>query len=131
MDSAPHGLLQRSRAVPVPTPVFSTPVIDADHPSPDPLNRLVRAYDRAIRACEAFDQAASREAIGILRSALELDSSASRSFDALYAWCEEAVDGHDYLSAAQCLRTLRDAWRRATQPDAPPPIPVRRDLPVC
>ncbi|WP_337169609.1 hypothetical protein [Gemmatimonas aurantiaca] len=114
-------------------------VIDDDRPLIDPLARLVRAYDRAIRACEAFDHAASREAIAVLRCALELDSSASRSFDALYAWCEESVDGRDFVGAAQCLRTLRNAWRAATNPTGAPGavdpdrrsvILPRRDIPV-
>lgn len=114
-------------------------VIDDDRPLIDPLARLVRAYDRAIRACEAFDHAASREAIAVLRCALELDSSASRCFDALYAWCEESVDGRDFVGAAQCLRTLRNAWRAATNPTGAPSavdpdrrsvILPRRDIPV-
>jgi hypothetical protein len=120
--------------VPVPTPVMSQAVIDADRPSSDPLARLVRAYDRAIRACEAFDHRGAREAIGLLRSALDLDSSASRSFDALYRWCEESVDQRDYIGAAQCLRALRDAWHQATtqaaQPDTRRRFAVRRDWPV-
>jgi flagellin-specific chaperone FliS len=106
-------------------------VIDADRPSSEPLARLVRAYDRAIRACEACDHQGAREAINVLRCALDLESSASRSFDALYAWCEQSVDGHDFVGAAHCLRTLRDAWRQATQADNRRPIPVRRALPVC
>jgi hypothetical protein len=117
-------------AVPVPTPAFTSVVIDADRPSSDPLARLVRAYDRAIRACEAFDQAGAREAISVLRCALDLDSSASRSFDALYAWCEESVDGHDFVAAAQCLRTLRDAWRKAMQPERPV-LMNRRPTHIC
>lgn len=117
--------------MPVPTPVFSPVVIDADRPSSEPLARLVRAYDRAIRACEAFDQPAAREAISVLRCALDLESSASRSFDALYAWCEESVDAHDYVAAAQCLRTLRDAWRRAMHPDPRRPQPPRGSTHIC
>jgi hypothetical protein len=105
--------------------------MDADRPSSEPLARLVRAYDRAIRACEAFDHHGAREAINVLRCALDLESSASHSFDALYAWCEESVDGHDFVGAAQCLRTLRDAWRQATQAESRRPILVRQELPVC
>ena len=103
------------RTVPVLTPAFPHAVIDVDHQAPDPLSCLVRAYDRAIRACEAFNHDDSREAISVLRCALELDSPASKSFDALYAWCDESVDCGDFVGAAQCLRALRDAWRRATQ----------------
>ncbi|MCE2900675.1 MAG: hypothetical protein ACK6DP_07910 [Gemmatimonas sp.] len=125
--------------MPSPTPMFTVPVIDSDHRTADCLARLIRAYDRAIRACEAFDAAGAHDAIAVLRSALELDSSAARSFDALYAWCEEAVDGRDFVGAAQCLRTLRDAWRRAVQPAVPsaerlavrPPFPPFTDLPLC
>lgn len=119
--------------MPVPTPAFANPVIDVDHQASAPLARLVRAYDRAILACEAFDPTASRDAIAVLRGALDLDSSASRSFDALYRWCEDAVDGHDFMGAAQCLRTLRNAWRDASAPTlAPTPrrIIPRRDIPV-
>jgi hypothetical protein len=129
--AAPRDRTSAFRAVPSPTPVFSPAVIDADRRTADPLARLVRAYDRAIRACEAFDAPGAHEAIGLLRSALELDSSASRSFDALYAWCEEAVDQHDFVAAAQCLRTLRDAWRRAVHPASRPAFPPFADLPLC
>lgn len=111
--------------------MHSLPVIDADRHLANPLACLLRAYDRAIHACEAFDARGARDAIRLLRSALELDSGASRSFDALYAWCEEAVDGHDFVSAAQCLRTLRDAWRQAVQPDPRPLFPAFADLPIC
>lgn len=110
---------------------MSIPVIDVDHQAAsDPLAQLMRAYDRAIRSCEAFDPAGARRSIGLLREALDLESSASRSFDALYAWCEDAVAQRDFVGAAQCLRTLRDAWRRATQPDLPWRIEPRADLPL-
>lgn len=120
-----------SCTVPVPTPAYPQTVIDVDHQAPDPLSLLVRAYDRAIRACEAFDHDGAREAISVLRGALELDTAASRSFDALYAWCEESVDHHDFVGAAQCLRSLRDAWRRASQPTAATFSRLRADQPVC
>ncbi len=117
--------------MPVPTPLFASAVIDADLQAPDPLVLLVRAYDRAIGACEAFDRSGARHAIAVLREALDLDSSASRSFDALYAWCEECVDARDFVSAAQCLRTLREAWRRAGRRPLVGLSADRRDLPVC
>ena len=87
----------------------------------------MRAYDRAIRACESFDHDCARTAIGLLRAALELDSPAARGFDALYSWCEDAVDSHDFIGPARTLRSLRDAWCHAT---APQPIQPRTDLPV-
>ncbi len=83
----------------------------------DPLAVVIRAYDAAIGACETFDERGARQALGLLRAALALDTPASCGFDALYAWCEGAVGRRDYLGAAQRLRALRDAWSRATAPD--------------
>lgn len=116
--------------MPVPTPVSVPAVITPDRPLHEPLSQLLRAYDRAIDACEAFDRPRAQAAIGLLRSALDLESAASRSFDALYAWCDSSVERHDFVGAAQCLRTLRTAWRRALHPE-PAPIRPRRDRPVC
>ncbi len=110
-----------------PTPAASQLPIAYDRSAADPLGRILTAYDRAIRACESFDRRASREAIGTLRHALELDTPEARSFDSLYKWCEESVERHDYVAPARCLRTLRDAWHRAAQPR---PIVPRADLPV-
>jgi hypothetical protein len=118
------------RAVPASTPMFVHAVIDADRRAPDPVALLLRAYDRAIRACETFDSAGAHQAISVLRDALDLESAASRSFDSLYKWSEECVESRDFVSAAQCLRTLRDAWRRATQ-DPAGSSTGWSDLPVC
>ena len=96
-------------------------------PALDPLGRIIRAYDRAIRACERFDHRAARESIGLLRAALDLDGPAARSFDALYAWCEDAVDGQDFVGPARTLRALRAAWCQANQTTIEP----RRDIPVA
>jgi hypothetical protein len=117
--------------LPVPTPIYTKAVIDADRQSPDPLSLLVRAYDRAIRACETFDRREATAAISVLRDALDLESPASRSFDSLYQWCIERVDSHDFMSAARCLRTLRDAWRRASQPSTVAGPSSWGDVPVC
>jgi hypothetical protein len=111
----------------IPTPSSSVPAIAFAPPTLDPLGRIVRAYDRAIRACESFDHAAARETIGLLRAALELDGPAARSFDALYAWCEEAVDGRDFVGPARTLRALREAWCQAGEPA---PIVTRKEWPV-
>jgi hypothetical protein len=96
-----------------PTPRFTRAIGAGNDASSTPLDRILRAYDRAAAACETFDQARARTAIALLRQALALDSSASRSFDALFAWCEDAVDAHDYIGPARTLRTLRDAWCKA------------------
>ncbi len=110
-----------------PTPSSSHSVVAYAPSTADPLGRIVRAYDRAIRACESFDHQGSRMAIGLLRAALELDSPAARGFDALYSWCEDAVDSHDFIGPARTLRSLREAWCQST---APRSIRPRTDLPV-
>lgn len=93
----------------------------------DPLGYIVRAYDRAIAACDAFDHAAARDAVALLRAGLVVDSPASRGFDALYAWCEGRIAAHDFNGAARTLRSLREAWCRAIAP----PTGFSGTLPVC
>jgi len=94
----------------------------------DPLHAILRAHDRAIHACEAFDHATARQALGLLRHALELDTAEARSFDSLYARCESAVDQRDFVGPARRLRTLREAWSRAGEPR---PLVTRTDRPLC
>lgn len=84
----------------------------------DSLGYIVRAYDRAIDACERADRRGARQALGVLREGLALDSPVSVGFDALYTWCLDAIDEDDFASPARCLRTLRDAWCRAADPAA-------------
>lgn len=110
-----------------PTPSASHTAFTFERTDADPLLRILRAYDRAITACESFDYRASRSAIGTLRLALELDTPEARSFDSLYAWCETAVDKRDFMGPARCLRSLRDAWCRAAQPM---PVTPRANLPL-
>lgn len=109
------------------TPALSMTAIALDQPTANPLGRILQAYDRAIGACESFHQIAARHAVGVLRSALVLDTPAARSFDALYAWCDQAVLQHDFVGAAHCLRSLRAAWCRTAQPRVLTP---RSDLPI-
>lgn len=98
-------------------PPFRPPrVIESDPQLLEPLTQLVRVYDRAIGACEARDARGALAAIRLLREALELSSAASRSFDGLYAWCESAIGYGDFLGAARCLGTLREAWYRVVRP---------------
>ena len=110
-----------------PTPAVSLPATSFNRARVDPLERILRAYDRAINACESFDHAKSRTAIGMLRKALELDTPEARSFDSLYGWCEASVDRRDFIAPARCLRSLRDAWCRATEPRS---IALRSDRPL-
>ena len=88
---------------------------------------MLLAYDRAITACESFNRADARAAIGVLRSALDLDRPAARGFDALYAQCEASIDGCDFIGPARTLRALREAWCQAGRPA---PISPRKARPV-
>jgi len=110
-------------------PVQPTSALEADPGLLEPLGHLMRVYDRAISGCEAFDAPQARAAVGLLRETLSLDSSASRGFDTLYAWCETAIDAQDFLGAARCLRILRNAWWRAVQPF--PPLEFPPNAPIC
>ena len=110
-----------------PTPSASQPSIPLRTTGADPLGRIVRAYDRAIRACESFDRAEAHAAIGVLRSALELDRPAARGFDALYAHCEESIAGCDFIGPARTLRALRAAWCQAGRHV---PISTRKERPI-
>ena len=109
-----------------PTPSASQPSIPL-RAGVEPLGRIVRAYDRAIRACESFDSVEALAAIGVLRSALELDGPAARGFDALYAHCEDSIEGCDFIGPARTLRTLRAAWCEASRSF---PIAPRKEGPV-
>jgi len=121
--------LQPDYRVPAfPTPVSSFAALSYDSAPVDPLRRILRAYDRAIDACESFDTPASQHAISLLRRALELDTPEARSFDALYAWCESTVAQRDFVGAARCLRSLRAAWVNASTPRR---ISTRTDVPAA
>ena len=63
----------------------------------------------------------------LARKALELDTAEARSFDSLYAWCEATVDRRDFIGPARCLRSLRHAWCRASEPRS---ITLRSDRPL-
>ena len=110
-----------------PTPIASIPAVLPDRQADESLDRIVRAYDRAIAACEAFNRPGARRQLALLRAALDLDSAASRGFDVLYSRCEDALAEHDFIGPARCLRSLRDGWCRAIRPS---PIVSRADLPV-
>lgn len=113
---------------PVLTPALAPRAIDADRPPRDPLAQLLRVIDRAIAGCETFDPERATGAIRLLRCTLDLSSSESRTFDALYGWCETAVLTNDFIGAARCLRSLRAAWVQAMSP--PYGVPYRAGLPV-
>ena len=110
-----------------PTPIARLRAVVSHPRAIDPLAQVVRAYDRAIAACETFDRAEASRHLRVLRAALDLESPASRNFDALYAWCEASLTAFDYIGPARCLRSLRSAWCLAVAPSL---IVTRCDLPV-
>lgn len=122
----PVSLLERLPVPAFPTPRASQPSIKVRTAGVDPLGRILRAYDRAIRACESFDRAQAHVAIRVLRSALHLDGPAARGFDALFAQCEASIDSWDFIGPARTLRTLRAAWCQAARPA---PISPRKERP--
>ena len=91
---------------------------DASHV--DPLERILRVYDRAIQACERGDQVGALSSVRLLRAALELDTPAAKGFDAIYGWCEEAILAQDLTAPVKTLRTLQSAWFAATAPGPSP-----------
>jgi hypothetical protein len=84
--------------------------IAADPGPNDAQSRLLRAYDRSVLACNSGDFVRAHRAIGTLRAVLELDTDASRAFDAIFQWCEGAIDRADYAGASRCLAALREKW---------------------
>lgn len=100
---------------PRPSPSGREFVLAYAPPALDPLARIARAYDRAVRACEDFDDRTALEWIGMLRSALVLDSPSAFGFDAIYAKCEAAVRVGDFMEPARTLRALRRAWFAAAE----------------
>ena len=98
-------------------PLTALPSEVRSEPAPvgtDSASAMTQAYDRAVLACNSGDYIRAHRAIGVLRSALELDSSSSRAFDRFFHWCEVAIDRADYANASRCLVFLRSAWVRAS-----------------
>lgn len=92
----------------MPTPSRDTPTL-----APSPLTTLLQAYDQAIGACRAHNARAAYRHIATLRAAHPCDTPTALGIDAIYAWCERAVLGGDYLGAARTLEQLRGAWQAA------------------
>ena len=81
----------------------------------NPLRHVLRAYDRAIRACELADSAAALRALSLLRASLDNESPESFGFDGIFVWCEQAVSNGDFTGPGRRLGTLRNAWQNAEQ----------------
>lgn len=90
-----------------------SPFRDTSTSAPSPLATLLQAYDQAIGACRAYNARAAYRHIATLRAAHPCDTQTAHGIDAIYAWCERAVLGGDYLGAARTLEQLRGAWQAA------------------
>lgn len=86
-----------------------------DYTVRNPLRHVLRAYDRAIKACEDMDQLAAKRAIALLRASLDGESPESLGFDGIFVWCERALAEGDFAGPARRLTTLRNAWLHAAE----------------
>lgn len=89
-----------------------------------PLCCLLQAYDHAITACKSRSASRAYRTILVLREAHPCDSPTAAGIDALYAWCERAVLGGDFLGAARTLQQLRTAWETADRITNVPTLPA-------
>ncbi|MEP6834154.1 MAG: hypothetical protein ABJB74_12200 [Gemmatimonas sp.] len=81
-----------------------------DYTARNPLRHVLRAYDRAIHACEGMDVPSANRAIALLRASHESESAESLGFDGIFLWCERALAEGDFAGPARRLTTLRNAW---------------------
>lgn len=81
-----------------------------DYTVRSPLRHVLRAYDRAIHACEVMDAPAAIRAIALLRESHAGNSAESLGFESIFVWCERALDDGDYAEPARRLTSLRNAW---------------------
>lgn len=86
-----------------------------DYTVRNPLRHVLRAYDRAIRACEGHDGLAANRAISLLRASHDGVSPDSLGFDGIFVWCERAIAEGDFVGPARRLTTLRNAWLDAAE----------------
>lgn len=85
----------------------------------NPLLHVLRAYDRAIHACEVRDASAANRAIALLRASHDGQSPESLGFNGIFVWCERALANGDFAGPAKRLGTLRNAWVDAAQVGSP------------
>ncbi|MGV3711007.1 MAG: hypothetical protein ACO1Q7_19445 [Gemmatimonas sp.] len=91
-----------------------------------PLHHVLRAYDRAIDACEVMDAPAANRAIALLRASHESESAESMGFNGIFVWCERALEDGDFSGPARRLTSLRNAWQNAA--DVRTAAPAARGL---
>ena len=85
----------------------------------NPLLHVLRAYDRAIHACEVFDATAANRAIALLRASHDGQSPESLGFEGIFVWCTRALAEGDFEGPARRLGTLRNAWANAEHVHGP------------
>jgi hypothetical protein len=90
-----------------------------DYTVRNPLRHVLRAYDRAIHACEVFDAPGANRALSLLRESHGGQSPESLGFEGIFVWCERALAEGDFEGPARRLSTLRRAWVDAAQVRAP------------
>ncbi len=95
------------------SPLFQPMTLD--YTARNPLRHVLRAYDRAIHACESMDAAAAGRAIALLRASHQSESAESLGFDGIFVWCERALNDGDFAGPARRLTTLRNAWLDAAE----------------
>ncbi|MEO7362495.1 MAG: hypothetical protein ABI120_19350 [Gemmatimonadaceae bacterium] len=86
-----------------------------DYTARNPLRHVLRAYDRAIHACEGMDAVAANRAIALLRASHGSESAESLGFDGIFVWCERALAEGDFAGPTRRLTTLRNAWLDAAE----------------
>ncbi|MBC8086692.1 MAG: hypothetical protein H7Z40_05465 [Phycisphaerae bacterium] len=86
-----------------------------DYTVRNPLLRVLRAYDRAIHACEVCDAPAANRAIALLRASHDGESPESLGFEGIFVWCVRALADGDFEGPARRLGTLRKAWSDSVQ----------------
>ena len=86
-----------------------------DYTARNPLRHVLRAYDRAIHACEGMDAPAAQRAIALLRASHESESAESLGFNGIFVWCERALEEGDFAGPSRRLTTLRNAWLDAAE----------------
>lgn len=90
-----------------------------DYTVRNPLLHVLRAYDRAIHACELRDAPAANRGLALLRASHDGQSPESLGFDGIFLWCERALSQGDFEGPARRLGTLRNAWADAEHMRAP------------
>lgn len=90
-----------------------------DYTVRSPLRHVLRAYDRAIHACQVMDAPGANRAIALLRESHAGNSAEAVGFEGIFVWCELALADGDFLEPARRLTSLRNAW--ATTAGLTPP----------